>query len=341
MAMAVDDPIFAPRRRLRRKAINSLFKLFARLGNRVEDLRRSSGGVEMIADVHYGPYPYNRLDIFSPSFAARPLPVMLYIHGGAFAVCSKETHRSLAAASAIGAGYLVFNIEYRLAPRFRYPAAHEDACRAYRWVVENCARYGGDPERIVVAGESAGGNLALSVGVAASYRRPEPWAREVFDAPARPLAVQPIVPYLQVSNPARQQVNPAAGFFAQRVAHDIADWYLGPHRLRAAQATMMADPIRVLEECGRPERSFPHVYSAVGTLDLCCLDVQRLESACQKLGIAGAFSYYHGEIHAFHALRWRANARKFWLHNFEFLRQASAGELPVLPAEPAPLQAAA
>ena len=320
MAIAVDDPSFMPHRRLRRKAINRVFKLLARLGRHLLKRKRAQARIETIRDVAYGPHRYHRLDIYRPIFAPRPLPVLLYIHGGAFTMCSKETHHGIALAHAVRANYLVFNIDYRLAPHFRFPAAHEDACLAFRWVAENCARYGGDPARIVVAGESAGGNLALSVAIAATYRRPEPWARAVYDCGVRPAAVAPLMPYLQVSNPVQRAINPSANWIAVDIASDIAESYLGAGRTGSAAETLMADPIRVMEECGAPARPLPPVFSGVGTVDLCCEDVRRLEMACNKLRVPATIRYYDNEIHAFHVLRWRPNARLFWRENMQFLR---------------------
>lgn len=321
MAIAVDDRSFLPHRRWRRKAVNRAFRLFARLGRHLIKRKAAEGRVEVIRDLAYGPHRYHRLDIFRPQFAPRPLPVLLYIHGGGFAMCSRETHHGIALTHALRAHYLVFNIDYRLAPHFRFPAAHEDACRAFQWVAENCARYGGDPARIVVAGESAGGNLALAVAVAAAYRRPEPWARAVYDCGVRPAAVAPLMPYLQVSNPARRAQNPAGNWLAVNVARDIAESYLGAGRTGTAAPTMMADPIRVLEECEAPPRPLPPVFSGVGTVDLCCEDVRRLELACRRLGVPAVIRYYDDEIHAFHVLRWRVNAKLFWRENMQFLRR--------------------
>ncbi len=329
MAIAVDDPAFLPQRRWRRKAVNGAFKLLARLGKHLLLRQRAHRRIEVIRDVAYGPHRYHRLDIYRPNYAPRPMPVLLYIHGGAFMLCSKETHHGIALTHAARADYLVFNIDYRLAPHFKYPAAHEDACRAFAWVAKHCAEYGGDPERIVVAGESAGGNLALAVAVASAYKRPEPWAREVFDCGVRPAAVAPLMPYLQVSDPARQMRNPAGSWLAVGVARDIAQSYLGANRMLAAEQTMMADPIRVLEECGKPERPLPPVFSGVGTVDLCCEDVRRLAVACKKLGVEATIHYYEKEVHAFHVLRWRSNARLFWRENMKFLRQIADPQLIV------------
>lgn len=293
---------------LQRRGWHATFNVIARLAERFIARYALHSGIDVIRDVPYGPHPVaHRLDIYRPRALPRPLPVMLYIHGGGFVVCSKETHRGIAVLNAAGPGYLVFNINYRLAPANRFPAAIEDACAAYCWVVANAARFGGDPRRIVVAGESAGGNLALGVAIAATYRRPEPYAQKVYATGVVPAAVMPITPFLQVSDSGRHRNK---GRLSAAVARDVARLYLG-HTGPGTDETLMADPIRVLEG-GRPRRRFPEVLSGVGTSDLCCADVRRLRSACKKLGIPARVLYYRGEVHAFHVLRWRKAARRFW-----------------------------
>jgi acetyl esterase len=329
MALAVDDPVLYPRPSFRRRTLNRMFKVGAAVAGQMARGRLVRDNIEVMRDLVYGPHPFNRLDVYRPLFAPRPMPVLLYIHGGAFSLCSKETHRGIARATAWGGQYLVFNIDYRLAPQFRFPCAHEDACAAYVWVAENCARFGGDPNRIVVAGESAGGNLALSVAIAASYKRSEPWAKRAYEAKARLIGVKPIMPYLQVTNAARQSNNPGAGWLALRAARDIAKAYMGSSRAQPSTETMMADPIRVLEECGVPDKPFPPVFSGVGTRDVCCEDVQRLERACAHLNIPTQMHYYEGEIHAFHVLGWRENSRRYWAQAFGFLKTVSAVPEPV------------
>lgn len=303
--------------KLQRRSWHALFATASRLAD--ASLRREAREVEVIRDVAYGAHPVaHTLDIYRPRGVKGPLPVMLYIHGGAFTICSKDTHRGIALAKAVGSQYLVFNINYRLAPSHPFPAAIEDACAAYRWVVKHARRYGGDPRRIVVAGESAGGNLALGVAVAATYRRPEPYAKAVYATRVVPVAVMPICPYLQASEPEGRD----GGFLTRRVARDIALMYLG-EGTHDPQAILMADPIRVLEECGAPQRRFPPVLSGVGTRDICTTDVRRLGRACRRLGIPATMRYYPGEVHAFHALRWRVAAQRFWLEMFRFMQDAA------------------
>ena len=96
----------------------------------------------------------------------QPLPVIVYYHGGGFVIATIDTYESSARALAKGANAIVFAVEYRKAPEYPYPAAHEDALAAYKWATEHASEYKGDPKRVAVAGESAGGNLAAAVSQA-------------------------------------------------------------------------------------------------------------------------------------------------------------------------------
>jgi monoterpene epsilon-lactone hydrolase len=84
---------------------------------------------------------------------------VLYIHGSGYVVCSPRTHRGLTARLSALTGLPVFSLDYRLSPRYRFPAAADDALRAYRWLLD----HGVDASRIVVAGDSAGGHLTLGL----------------------------------------------------------------------------------------------------------------------------------------------------------------------------------
>ena len=106
--------------------------------------------------------------IYTPEGAgSAPLPVIVYYHGGGWVIATIDTYEASAMALAKKANAIVVSVEYRHAPENKFPAAHEDAFAAYKWVLANAGQFGGDPAKIAVAGESAGGNLAANVAIMA------------------------------------------------------------------------------------------------------------------------------------------------------------------------------
>lgn len=188
------------RARAGRAVADTAWSAIAQAG-RLPNARPERHGVERIADVPYVDtgHAHHTLDVYRPNAKRGPLPVVLYIHGGGFRILSKDTHWLMAIAFA-RKGYVVFNINYRLAPTHPYPAAVEDACAALVWVMQNAGNFGGDAGRLVIAGESAGANLTTALAVAASWPRPEPWARRVWEVGARPAAAVPACGLLQVTD---------------------------------------------------------------------------------------------------------------------------------------------
>lgn len=94
---------------------------------------------------------------------ARDQPVVMYFHGGGFVIGDLETHDSTCKRIAAASGYPVVAVDYRLAPEHKYPAALDDCLAATQWVADHGAERHMDTQRILVAGDSAGGNLAAAV----------------------------------------------------------------------------------------------------------------------------------------------------------------------------------
>lgn len=92
-------------------------------------------------------------------------PVVVYYHGGGWVLGGIDSHEGTCRALANASGALVVSVDYRLAPEHPFPAAVEDAWAALEWVAANAAQLGGDPSRLAVAGDSAGGNLAAVVAI--------------------------------------------------------------------------------------------------------------------------------------------------------------------------------
>jgi acetyl esterase len=115
-------------------------------------------------DTPAGPLPVR---IYRPRSPAVPLPTIVWYHGGGWTTGSLETGDIVARELTSGAPAVVVSVDYRLSPEHPWPAATEDAAAALRWTAEHVDELGGDPARIAVGGDSAGGNIAAVVALLA------------------------------------------------------------------------------------------------------------------------------------------------------------------------------
>jgi acetyl esterase len=125
--------------------------------------------------------------IYTPKGGTAPYPVIVYYHGGGWVIANLDTYGPSTQALCEQAGAIVVSVAYRQAPEHKFPTAHDDSFKAYEWVVKNAATIKGDPTRIAVAGESAGGNLACAVSMMARDRK--------VALPRHQLLVYPIAGY--------------------------------------------------------------------------------------------------------------------------------------------------
>jgi acetyl esterase len=105
------------------------------------------------------------LRLYRPEVAnvRQPLPILIYLHGGGYVVGNIETADAMCRELAVRAECLVVSVGYRLAPEHKFPAAVEDSYAAALWTARHAEAIGGDPRRIAIGGESAGGTLAAVV----------------------------------------------------------------------------------------------------------------------------------------------------------------------------------
>jgi acetyl esterase len=135
-----------------------------------------------------GPGGRLRLRIYRPT-ASEPLPVLVWLHGGGWVVGSLDSHDPVCRHLAVTTPSIVVAPDYRLAPEHRFPAGLEDAWAALAWTVSEAAGLGGDPARVAVGGDSAGGNLA-AVAARRARDRGLPLALQVLAYPVTDFAFE-------------------------------------------------------------------------------------------------------------------------------------------------------
>ena len=117
---------------------------------------KDSESRRIAADIAYGDGPRRRLDVYAPvSATKRPLPVIVFIYGGSWANGMREGY-GFAARALSAAGFITVVPDYRLVPQVYFPGFVEDCAAAVRWTRAHAKDYGGDPDRIVLVGHSAG-----------------------------------------------------------------------------------------------------------------------------------------------------------------------------------------
>ena len=130
----------------------------------VDRIAGPASGVEMVQQARYGADPAQKLRVYRQGEAGEAKPVFLFFHGGAWAHGDPDDYGFIARNIA-PAGYLVVLGGYRMNEPGRYPAMLQDSASATRWVRDNIARYGGDPDRIVLSGHSAGAYNAVQIAL--------------------------------------------------------------------------------------------------------------------------------------------------------------------------------
>jgi acetyl esterase len=137
------------------------------------DLAAQAGEPQVVGSVENREIPGSEskipVRIYTP-WGKGLFPLLIYFHGGGWVFGNLDVHDSVCRALTNAAGCITVAADYRLAPEYKFPAAPDDCYAATRWVAENARSFNGDPTRIAVGGESAGGNLAAVVTLMARDR---------------------------------------------------------------------------------------------------------------------------------------------------------------------------
>ena len=141
-----------------------------------------------------------------------PAPAIIFFHGGGFVIGDLDTHDVVCRRLAASARCRVLSVDYRLAPESRFPAAHEDAMAAWKWATDRKNILGFDPDRIAVAGDSAGGNLSAFIA--------QETARTGDIMPAFQLLLYPLVQFVDIR--AKKMSFQEGGFF---ISPNLFDYF--------------------------------------------------------------------------------------------------------------------
>jgi acetyl esterase len=127
-------------------------------------LQHAPAGMARIFD-RTVPAPHGEVPVrvYVPKSGSSPHPVLVYFHGGGWTIGDLDTYDNVARAFADRAECIVVSVDYRMGPEDCFPASIDDAVAAFEWVAAHAGEIGGDPSRIAVGGDSAGGNLSAAV----------------------------------------------------------------------------------------------------------------------------------------------------------------------------------
>jgi acetyl esterase/lipase len=233
-------------------------------------------------DLIYGTNSRQFARIYKPTQTVdnKPMPVIVYYHGGGWVIATVDTYDAAPRMLAKELNAIVVSVEYRPAPEFKFPSQHEDAAAAYRWTLANAQSWGGDPTKIAVAGESAGGNLAVATAIYARDNR--------LTTPRHILAVYPIADTRATLASRRDSAN------AKPLNSPMLGWF--GHYYQTA-ATDAQDPRLNLVRANL--RGLPPVTIINAQIDPLRSDGENLASALARAGVSVEQKTYRGVTHEF------------------------------------------
>ncbi|MFJ6194561.1 alpha/beta hydrolase [Micromonospora sp. NPDC092111] len=249
-------------------------------------IRAGGGDVEPVHQVRdtYVPGPAGelRLRVHRPA-GDGPLPTLVYFFGGGWTLGSVETADGICRRLANATPCQVVTVGYRLAPEHPFPAAVLDCHAATRWLAEHAADFGADPDRLVVGGDSAGGNLAAAVTLLAR-------------AEGGPRLAGQLLVYPNTDQ--RADRRPAADQDPLLFNQHSVDWYRGHYLADPADAAdPLASPLLADDLAG-----LPPALVVTAEHDPLCGEGERYAQRLREAGVPVRSSRYPGMIHGFFAM---------------------------------------
>ena len=220
------------------------------------------------------------LRVYYPS-AQAGLPVTLFYHGGGWVLCDLDSHDHLARSLALASGSVVVSVDYRLAPETRFPGPVEDCYAALQYVVNSAAALGVDASRVAVAGDSAGGNLAIAVALMARDRGGPALCHQAL-----------FYPVTKSGCKTGSFTELASGYFLSR---EIMLWFWECYLASPEDASHpLASPMHAASFAGLPSASI-----ATCEFDPLRDEGEQFGAALRAAGVQAATRRYAGMIHGF------------------------------------------
>ena len=240
--------------------------------------------LEAVGDVSHllipGPGGQLLIRIYTPQ-GSGPFPGLVYFHGGGWVIANLDTYDPSCRALTNAANCVVVSVAYRQAPEFRFPAAHEDSYAATQWVMANAARLNIDPQRVAVAGESAGGNLATAVTLMARDRGGR--------MPVHQLLVYPITNYAFNTPSYEENAN------AMPLNRPLMQWFFSYYLRRPADgANPYVSPLRAANL-----RGLPPATVITAQIDPLRSEGEAYANRLREAGVATTYTNYEGVTHEF------------------------------------------
>lgn len=218
--------------------------------------------------------------VYTPKSGTAPFPLIVYYHGGGWVIATNDTYAASAQAMCEQVGAVLVSVEYRKGPEHKFPTAHDDAFAAYQYVLKNAASLKGDPNRVAVMGESAGGGLACAVSILARDRK--------VALPKYQVLVYPIAGY-DMTTPSYQKYTDTAPLNAPAMAWFFKNYLRSPADGKDPRVNLVAANLKGLEPTTVISAEYDPLMSEGKTL------ADKLSAA----GVKTNYKLYPGTTHEF------------------------------------------
>jgi acetyl esterase len=224
-----------------------------------------------------------KIRLLKPPGVSDSLPVILYLHGGGWVFGDRSTHDRLVRELVVGTSAAVVFADYRRSPEAGYPSAIEEAYASAEWIVEHGAEKGLDPARVVVAGDSVGGNMTAAVTLMAKERGGPEFRAQVL-----------LYPVTDASFDTQSYHEFAEGYHLRR---DMMQWFWDQYTTDPDErARITASPLRATTD---QLTGLPPALVITGEADVLRDEGEAYGRKLREAGVDVAATRYEGVIHDF------------------------------------------